>query len=48
MKEIPKPKVIIEKPIWERVLKATTFFKSSSTTALKLEKKVVKRPEKKI
>jgi len=38
--------VIIENPIWDKVLKATTFFTSSSTMALNLEKKVVKTPVK--
>ena len=40
----PKPKVTIEKPIWDKVLKATTFFKSSSTKAVILEKNIVKIP----
>ena len=48
IKLTPKPKVVIENPIWDKVLKATTFFKSSSKIALKLEKNTVKSPEKKI
>lgn len=40
----PNPKVTIEKPICDRVLKATTFFKSSSTKAVILEKNIVKIP----
>lgn len=51
MKEIklnPKPTVNIEKPICERVLSATTFFISSSTKAVILEKNIVKIPVTKI
>jgi len=40
----PKPKVTIEKPICDKVLKATTFFKSSSTKAVILEKNIVNKP----
>jgi len=44
----PNPTVVIEKPIWERVLKATTFFISSSNIAVILEKNIVKHPKFKI
>jgi len=40
----PKPTVNIENPIWDSVLKATTFFKSSSIKAVILEKNIVKIP----
>lgn len=44
IKPKPKPKVTIEKPICDNVLKATTFFKSSSTKAVILEKNIVNKP----
>ena len=40
----PKPKVTIENPICDSVLKATTFFKSSSTKLANLEKNIVNKP----
>jgi len=40
----PNLSVVIENPIWERVLKATTFFKSSSIRAVILENIIVRHP----
>lgn len=45
-KNIPKPKVNIEKPICDKVLKATIFFKSTSNKAERLEKNIVNKPKK--
>lgn len=44
----PKPIIIIIKPIWERVLKAITFFISTSIKAPQLEKNIVLKPKKNI
>jgi len=38
----PNLNVVIENPIWDKVLKATTFFKSSSIKAVILENIIVK------
>jgi len=40
----PNLNVVIENPIWDNVLKATTFFRSSSIKAVILENIIVKHP----
>lgn len=44
IKFIPNPSVVIENPICDKVLRATTFFISSSTRAVTLENNIVKQP----